>query len=93
MSNGELLSYLGLALAGLVYWAYQNKAALWLYLFSPKVVSLPADNWRTDWVQTLMSLQIDLELEGEEQCVPLVRELIWRLLGGEPNEVQGRRQK
>jgi hypothetical protein len=90
MSQTEALAYLALALAGAAYWAYNNQAGLTKYLSvdSTPPVKPPADTWRSNWVQTLMSLQTDLEEEGADNCVPLVRELVWRLLGGEPSEVR-----
>lgn len=98
MSQTEALAYLALALAGAAYWAYNNQAGLAKYLSGGSGPSHlptrpPADDLRGAWVQTLISLQADLEEEGADNCVPLVRELVWRLLGGEPSEVRSPPQK
>jgi hypothetical protein len=90
MSTSELLWYAAIAGTGGLYWLYSQRDALSVYLFRHKPEPPPpADPWR-DWVQTLMTLQRDLEDGGAEECVPLVRELIWRMLGGEPNDVLSR---
>lgn len=43
------------------------------------------EGWQAAWVQTLMSLQDELQAKGgkPDAAVKLCRELIWLLIGGE----------
>ena len=42
--------------------------------------------WRQRWVQTLISLQTELEDSAETSQADLCRQLIWEILGGDPDE-------
>lgn len=43
--------------------------------------------WRQQWVKTLISLQTELEDASEDSQAELCRQLIWEILGGDPEEV------
>ena len=44
-----------------------------------------ASEWRSQWVQTLMDLQADLEPRSDQlKSLTLCRQLIWEILGGGP---------
>jgi hypothetical protein len=89
--------YAALAVAGIAYYLFQNRGLLSGYLTpskpAPTVISFDEDDeqaWAQGWVTTLMRLQSELVEHDRECCVPLVRELIWRFMGGEPNDVPAR---
>lgn len=93
MPLSESLMYAALAALAGAYYLYQN--AGWLrQSLSPNKPIVPAaqssQDWEEEWVTTLMRLQNELADEGRECCIPLVRELIWRFMGGEPNDVPAR---
>lgn len=53
----------------------------------PAGVSTPAVRSNQQWVQTLMSLQEELEQHPDQQpAVDLCRQLIWLLVGGAPDK-------
>ncbi len=91
MPSSEIVMYVALAACAGAYYIYERR------LSSPsRPVADPAvrpsdkSEWRQRWVTTLMRLQEELAEDGRECCVPLVRELIWRLMDGEPNDVLAR---
>lgn len=94
MSQSELAMYAALAVAGIAYYLYQNRGLLSGYLTpsKPAIISFEDEEqaWAQEWVTTLMRLQSELVEHDRECCVPLVRELIWRFMGGEPNDVPAR---
>lgn len=90
MPTNELIMYAVLAACAGAYYIYQRR--LTRAPSAASVTILPSDpaEWREQWVTTLMHLQQELADEGRDCCVPLVRELIWRLMDGEPNDVPAR---
>lgn len=53
----------------------------------PVVASSPSGRSSQQWVQTLMSLQAELEQNPDQQpAVALCRQLIWLLVGGAPDK-------
>lgn len=53
---------------------------------SPALESTKAE-WRQEWVKTLITLQTELEEMGESNQADLCRQLVWEILGGDPDEV------
>ena len=80
-------NYLLVLVAALAYWAWANRAALSLYARVPFIghAQERGPEWTEGWVKTLIRLQAELEEEGQADAAALSRELIWRLLGGEPH--------
>lgn len=94
MPLSESLMYAVLAALAGAYYLYQNAGWLQQSQSPDKPTTIPASStaqeWEEQWVTTLMRLQNELAEEGRECCIPLVRELIWRFMGGEPNDVPAR---
>ncbi len=94
MPTSELLMYGTLAALAAAYYLYIKLPSLRPSLTVARPVEEPTEEgereWKAAWVATLMRLQDELADEGRDCCVPLVRELIWRLMDGEPNDVPAR---
>ena len=90
MPSSELLMYVILAACAGAYFIYQRRLTKAPSAANVTVPLYDPAEWRERWVTTLMRLQEELTDEGRECCVPLVRELIWRLMDGEPNDVLAR---
>lgn len=90
MPASELVMYAALAACAGAYFIYQRRLTRAPSVVTPPAPQADASQWRQRWVTTLMALQDELADEGRECCVPLVRELIWRLMDGEPNDVLAR---
>jgi len=89
MQPTEYLGYIAIAAAAILWYGYSNRAAL-LGILAPGKPSDPAVplGWHEEWVTTLMRFSDEAKgTQDSDKCVPLARELIWRLLGGEPNNV------
>ena len=56
-------------------------------LRTPSVLESSKAEWRQQWVKTLISLQTELEEASEDSQAELCRQLIWEILGGDPEEV------
>lgn len=94
MSLSELTGYAVIAAAGIAYWLYHNWAKVRgvAAVANDGVVPVtpPASdaNWRQEWIATLLTLADEMEGRDDEHgCVPLVRELVWRMMGGAPNDL------
>lgn len=97
MPTSELLMYVALAVVGAGYWAYNNRSSLLSKVTpgKPQAASQDAVNaFEQEWVATLLRLQAELESDDAPDygasCVPLTRELVWRFMGGDPNDVPAR---
>lgn len=94
MPTSELIMYGVLAAIAAGYYLYTRLPSLLQGQTVTIPVALPSDEgeraWRERWVTTLMRLQDELADDGRDCCVPLVRELIWRMMDGEPNDVPAR---
>lgn len=83
-------NYFLVIVAMLAWWAWANRAVLALYARLPRVTAPAATaekangEWQAAWVQTLLRLQSELEQDGQADAVTLTRELVWRLIGGDP---------
>ena len=87
MPASEMVMYAALAACAGAYYIYQRRLTKAPSAASVTVPLYDPAEWRQRWVTTLMALQDELADEGRGCCVPLVRELIWRLMDGEPNDV------
>lgn len=56
-------------------------------LTKPASQTSPTKQWQHQWVQTLISLQQELETRPDQpEAVKLCRQLIWQILGGGPTQ-------
>lgn len=92
MSNFEVLSYVAVTVGVLVYAAVANRGAFMRWLL-PSPAPEAADDWTKRWVNVLLDLKDDMEKEGNEQGIVLVRELLWRMVGGKPHDIAARGDK
>jgi hypothetical protein len=87
MSLSELSGYALVAVAGIGYWLYHNWAKVRGVASVAVQPSVAVEDYPDQWLSTLLALTRDLEARGDDCCVPLVRELMWRMMGGAPNDV------
>lgn len=76
-----------LVLAAAVAWlAWANRAAIVACVTAGRMGATSTTAWQEGWVRTLLRLQKDLEAAGQHDAAALTRELVWRILGGEPHK-------
>jgi len=75
-----------------VYAAVANRGVFMRWLL-PSPAPAVADDWTKRWVNVLLDLKADMEKEGNEQGIVLVRELLWRMVGGKPHDIAARGDK
>jgi hypothetical protein len=92
MSNLEVLSYAAVTVGVLVYAAIANRSAFMRWLL-PSPPAAVGDDWTKKWLNVLLDLKADLEKEGNQECVVLVRELLWRMVGGKPHDIAAKGDK
>lgn len=49
------------------------------------------EGWRQEWTSTLISLLADLEKQEMAPASKLCRELMWEIIGGEPESAAGKK--
>lgn len=82
-------NYLIVCALAAAWWAWANRLALSTYIRLPIRADAPtgaaSTAWQERWVATLLRLQKDLETAGKQDAAALTRELVWRILGGQPH--------
>lgn len=89
MSRFELLAYAAVTACVVLWYAVSHRATL-LNAIKP---TPSQDDWMKGWVSTLLDLKDALEKEGMTESVVLVRELLWRMLGGTPHDISAKGEK
>lgn len=85
MQLTDLGSYVILAAVAGAYWLWSNRAALAARLFPKPPAPAPASE-DEEWVRTLLRLKAEMESEGKADIAALVREILWRMMGGKAHE-------
>lgn len=96
MSRVELATYVVVSAGVALAYAVANRKALYKYLFPntpPQPMAVEGGEWMQQWTAVLLTLKAELEERDEECCVVLVRELLWRLMGGKPHDITGKTEK
>jgi hypothetical protein len=92
MSRFELIAYAIVTACVVLWYAVSNRAAI-LKAIKPSPPASSEADWMKGWVATLLDLKDALEAEGMEDSVVLVRELLWRMLGGHPHDISAKGDK
>lgn len=85
MQLTDLGSYVILAAVAAGYWLWSNRAALRARLLPAPPAPAPASEGE-EWVRTLLRLKAEMEGDGKADIAALVREILWRMMGGKAHE-------
>lgn len=83
MQLTDLGSYVILAAVAGGYWLWSNRAALRARLLPAPPAPASEDE---EWVRTLLRLKAEMEGDGKADIAALVREILWRMMGGKAHE-------